>query len=157
MPPSKFTIRVYGIYINENNQLLLSDEFIQGKYFTKFPGGGLEFGEGIFDCLKREWMEEVGIDIEIKEHFYTNDFFIASVFNPDAQVISIYYIVEPLDKNIITTSKKFDFLSENKNSDQSLRFQNLEEIDLDDITLLTDRTVVELLKKNISFKNLLKN
>ena len=48
------SIRVYGILINGNKQLLVSDEFIRGGYYTKFPGGGLEFGEGTRDCLKRE-------------------------------------------------------------------------------------------------------
>lgn len=152
MIPNSFTVRVYGIYINENNQLLLSDEIIQDKYFIKLPGGGLEFGEGILDCLKREWMEEVGTEIEIKEHFYINDFYIASVFNPQAQIISVYYIVEPINKNFITTFKKFDFSENNLNINQSLRFENLQDINLEDITFLTDRKVVELLKEK--FKKL---
>ncbi|MFN5439619.1 MAG: NUDIX hydrolase, partial [Bacteroidota bacterium] len=41
-----FNIRVYGILISDDNQVLVSDEFIRGNYYTKFPGGGLEFGEG---------------------------------------------------------------------------------------------------------------
>ena len=48
-----FNIRVYGILINEQHQLLVSDEYIRGNYYTKFPGGGLEFGEGTRDCLVR--------------------------------------------------------------------------------------------------------
>ena len=39
-------IRVYGILINEQKQVLVSDELIRGGYYTKFPGGGLEYGEG---------------------------------------------------------------------------------------------------------------
>ena len=45
-------IRVYGIIINDENQVLLSDELRFGNAFTKFPGGGLEWGEGTKDCLK---------------------------------------------------------------------------------------------------------
>ena len=41
-----FNLRVYGILLGENKQVLVSDEFIRGSYYTKFPGGGLEFGEG---------------------------------------------------------------------------------------------------------------
>jgi hypothetical protein len=52
------TIRVYGILINEQQQILVSDEFIRGMYVTKFCGGGLEEGEGTRDCLRREFMEE---------------------------------------------------------------------------------------------------
>ena len=70
-----FNIRVYGILLDKNKRVLISDEFIRGNYFTKFPGGGLEFGEGTRDCLKREFKEETGLDVEIKEHIYTTDFF----------------------------------------------------------------------------------
>ena len=57
----RFNLRVYGILINDKKQVLVSDEFIRGNYYTKFPGGGLEFGEGTRDCLKREFMEEMNL------------------------------------------------------------------------------------------------
>ena len=72
---SRFNLRVYGILINEKNEVLVSDEFIRGSYITKFPGGGLEFGEGTRDCLKREFMEEMELTVEVGEHLYTTDFF----------------------------------------------------------------------------------
>jgi 8-oxo-dGTP pyrophosphatase MutT (NUDIX family) len=58
-----FNIRVYGILVNEEKKVLVSDELIRGSYITKFPGGGLEFGEGTRDCLQREFMEEMNIFI----------------------------------------------------------------------------------------------
>ena len=61
MAINRFTIRVYGILFDENKRILVSDEFIRGDYFTKFPGGGLEIGEGTRDCLKREFKEETGV------------------------------------------------------------------------------------------------
>ena len=60
-----FNVRVYGLLINENKQVLVSDEYIRGDYITKFPGGGLEFGEGTRDCLKREFMEEMTLDVRV--------------------------------------------------------------------------------------------
>src|SRR3954452_7768498 len=89
----KFTIRVYGILMDDNKRVLVSDEFIRGNYFTKFPGGGLEFGEGTRDCLKREFKEETGLDVAIGDHIYTTDFFQISAFNNVDQIISIYYFV----------------------------------------------------------------
>ena len=53
---NRFNIRVYGLLINEQKQVLVSDELIRGSYITKFPGGGLEFGEGTRNCLQREFM-----------------------------------------------------------------------------------------------------
>jgi 8-oxo-dGTP diphosphatase len=88
---NRFNIRVYGICI-ANGKLLVNEEIIRGKKIIKFPGGGLHWGEGIIDCLKREWKEELNIDIEVKGHFYTTDFFQTSAFD-NSQVISIYYWV----------------------------------------------------------------
>ena len=54
-----FTQRTYGILINKKQEVLISDEFRFGRYFRKFPGGGVEKGEGIIDALKREFKEEL--------------------------------------------------------------------------------------------------
>lgn len=89
--PSRFNIRVYGIWI-QDNKLLVNEEAIRNAKVIKLPGGGLELGEGINDCLKREFREELGIDIQVLQHFYTTDFYQPSAFD-DTQVISIYYRV----------------------------------------------------------------
>ena len=115
-----FNLRVYGILINEKEQVLVSDELIRGSYITKFPGGGLEFGEGTRDCLQREFMEEMNLKVEIGNHIYTTDYFQASAFNTAKQILSIYYFVkaaEPLQ--IKTSSKKHDFTPEQLNNKQA--------------------------------------
>ncbi len=142
----KFNIRVYGLLINERNQILLSDEEEYGFRFSKFPGGGLEYGEGLVDALKREFIEECSAEIEVSEHFYTTDFFIQSVFN-DSQVISVYYIVNPvssLDLNF--RESPFDFDQEGDLL-QAFRWKNLHELTVADVTFPTDQRVVELLKE----------
>ena len=95
---NRFNIRVYGILVNEKKQVLVSDEYIRGNFYTKFPGGGLEFGEGTRDCLKREFKEEMNLEIEIGSHIYTTDYFQLSAFNPEQQIVSIYYYVKALGK-----------------------------------------------------------
>src|SRR3954464_14094880 len=105
-----FSIRVYGILINDKQQVLVSDEYIRGGYYTKFPGGGLERGEGTRDCLKREFKEEMDLEVQVQDHIYTTDYFQVSAFNPEHQIISIYYSVEALEP--ITAplrDKEFDF------------------------------------------------
>jgi len=77
-----FTIRVYGILLNNKKQVLVSDEHIRGSYYTKFPGGGLELGEGTRDCLAREFMEEMNLKVEVGNHIYTTDFYQMSAFRP---------------------------------------------------------------------------
>ena len=93
--PSRFNVRVYGLWIHDG-RILINEELIRGNNVIKFPGGGLEPGEGVIDGLKREWQEELDLDIEILEHFYTTDFFQQSAFD-DSQVISIYYLVSSGD------------------------------------------------------------
>lgn len=96
-----FNIRVYGLLINENNEVLLSDEFRGGVAFTKFPGGGLEFGEGIAEALKREFIEELDLTVMVEDLFYVNDHLQISAFNNQSQLIAFYYFV---------TSSKLDQL-----------------------------------------------
>ena len=90
---NRFTIRVYGLLINEQNQVLLVHERMPEIEFTKFPGGGLEFGEGTADCLIREFKEETGLDVQVKRHLYTTDFFQQSAFRKTDQLIAIYYLL----------------------------------------------------------------
>src|SRR3984893_16940171 len=100
----QFNVRVYGLLINDNNEILISDEQEYGMRFTKFPGGGLEFGEGLIDGLKREFVEECYVEVEVVSNFYTTDFFVKSAFN-SSQVINVYYLVKnitPLNLTIKT-------------------------------------------------------
>ncbi len=89
----KFNIRVYGVLV-ENNKLLIVEECYKQREITKLPGGGMNPGEGTIECLCRELKEELNIDIEVKNHFYTTDFFQQSVFRGDEQILSIYYIIK---------------------------------------------------------------
>lgn len=93
-PITRFTIRVYGLWLRADREVLLSHEFYRGQEMFKFPGGGLEPGESTIEGLKREFMEEVGIAVRVLAHFYTTDFLVRSSFDPQVQVLSIYYLVE---------------------------------------------------------------
>ncbi|MBL7950100.1 MAG: NUDIX domain-containing protein [Flavobacteriales bacterium] len=96
-----FTLRVYGLLIH-NGQILVSDELIKGQRITKFPGGGLEFGEGLKDCLVREIREEIGVEAIEPVHFYTTDFFQQSAFHSTPmQVVSVYYTFKVADASAI--------------------------------------------------------
>lgn len=141
-----FNVRVYGLLINEKEQVLLSDEEHEGVYLTKFPGGGLEYGEGLIDALKREFFEECGFQIEVKDHLYTTDFFEKSAFN-ESQIISIYYLVKPLSPVQLASSElPFDF-PEGSKFRQAFRWRNLHALQSSDVTFLTDKKAIEAVKK----------
>ena len=148
-----FNIRVYGILISEDNQVLVSDEFIRGNYYTKFPGGGLEFGEGTRACLAREFMEEMNLKVDVKEHLYTTDFFQMSAFNPEHQIISIYYKVEPLELiKVPLREKAFEFdeqqlsVYRETGETETFRMIPMEEFGEHSVSLPIDKVVAGLIK-----------
>ena len=142
---TRFTVRVYGIFLNESQEILLSDESYMGHRFTKFPGGGLEYGEGTLDCLKREIREETGCAIEVLRHLYTTDFFQESKFYPGIQVISIYYLARFTEPPCFPVSEKlFDF-PEDAERGQSFRWVLLEKLKPEDVTLPIDKKVAGML------------
>ncbi len=139
-----FNVRVYGLLINDNDEVLISDEYEYKMNFTKFPGGGLEYGEGLTDGLKREFMEECNAEVIVMGHFYTTDFFVKSAFN-DSQIISVYYLVKPvaeLNLNIKTTP--FDFDGEGEVL-QAFRWIKLSDLRPEEFTFPIDQHVAKLL------------
>lgn len=138
----RFNIRVYGLLI-EKKHILVSDENKFGYQFTKFPGGGLEFKEGISDCLKREFSEELGIRIEVNELFHINEDYVPSAFNIEDQIISIYYLVQCENPNKIqTVKKKFDF----KDKEEVHRWIKISELNKDDFRFPIDKMVISKLQ-----------
>ncbi|MFB2121520.1 NUDIX domain-containing protein [Parapedobacter sp. 2B3] len=133
-----FNIRVYGILINEHQEVLISDEREYGMEFSKFPGGGLEYGEGLLDGLIREFNEECGADITVLRHIHTTDVFVKSAFN-DSQVLAVYYLVKnktPLQGRF--GRKAFDFEA-GRAIDQSFRWIPIGHLDESDLTFEMDR------------------
>lgn len=150
----RFNIRVYGILLNEQKQVLVSDELIRGSYITKFPGGGLEFGEGTRDCLQREFMEEMNLKVEVGHHIYTTDYFQMSAFNPEHQIISIYYFATALEEiKVPLREKPFDFdeaqmkIYEEKKETETFRFINWEQFSSESVTLPIDKIVASFIKE----------
>lgn len=134
----KFNVRVYGILINERLEVLLSDECRFGFSFTKFPGGGLEWGEGLKDAVKREFQEEFQLEIEVGEQFYVNTFFQQSAFNEEDQIISFYFLVE--------AKSKIEILEHNLPLNQEgefLRWQAISELKQEMLNFPIDKLVAE--------------
>ncbi|MCX6252686.1 MAG: NUDIX domain-containing protein [Bacteroidetes bacterium] len=147
---NRFNIRIYGIFI-DGDKVLVTDEFRLGTLMTKFPGGGLKFGEGTIDCLKREFREELQTDITILSHFYTTDFYQPTELLPATfQLISIYYLVK-VEKpfSFTTTQKKFDF-PEIAEGAQNFRWIDLKTLNETDFTLPIDKVVGGMLMSRFS-------
>ena len=143
----KYVIRVYGILISKKHEVLLSDEYQMDMKMTKFPGGGMETGEGAIDCLKREANEEFGQKIEIIKHLYTTDFYQEALFYPGFQLISIYYQIELEERPKFKISNvPFDF-PEMVNESQSFRWQPIDKLNEEYLTFPIDKKMVRIIKK----------
>ena len=94
----KFNIRVYACVVKDKKVLVLHEEYA-GDFLVKFPGGGLEYGESVIECLHREFMEELNVKIKNISHFYTQEDFIISRFRPNEQLLTLYYFAEIYDES----------------------------------------------------------
>ncbi len=142
---NRFNVRVYFLLIDEKKGLLVSDEIIRGKHYTKFPGGGLEFGESTVEGAMRESLEELGQAIEVAEHFYTTDIFVQSQFNPSDQVLAIYYKAKlKEDQRFISSEKRFDF-KQLVDNEESFRWIPLHDLNADDFSFPSDKIAVRML------------
>ena len=134
-----FNVRVYALLEHEGEVLVIHEPF-QNQLIYKFPGGGLEFGEGTRDCLIREFQEELNLDVEIGEHFYTQDFFIQNAFDTTEQILMIYYLAK-------TSKEAIEKMQVMDQDIEALIWKSIDELNPDDMTLATDKIVVDLYKK----------
>ena len=139
-----FNLRVYGLIINENQEILLSDECRFGHFFTKFPGGGVEKGEGIIDALHREFQEELNLKIEDATPFYFNDFYQESAFRKEDQIVSFYYLVKCDISKIKVENYEIPFQEETEKQ----RWISIALLNENNLTFPIDKTVVGKLKES---------
>lgn len=72
---NKLRLRVSGICIKEDQILLIKHSYLGKKdYLWAPPGGGVQFGEDIKTSLKREFVEETALIVEIQDFLFVNEF-----------------------------------------------------------------------------------
>lgn len=143
----KFNIRVYLILYDQSGwQIVVSDELIRGNTYTKFPGGGVELGEGIADAAKREAMEELGIEVLLGRQLYVSDFFIRSAFIPTDQIISVYYEA----RSMPGAGDALCYHRSLRQQDQreSFRWVSLEDLANENFAFPADRYLVKLITQS---------
>lgn len=142
----RFNIRVYALIINENKEVLLSDECRNGYAFTKFPGGGLEWGEGTKETIERELKEELNIEAKAIELLYVNDFFQQSAFREEDQLISFYYLIDTDLTQIETREHDVPLTSDG----EEFRWISIDELKANIMTFPIDKLVIAKLKVKYS-------
>ncbi len=145
--PNRFNVRVYGLLFYQG-KVLISRETYNGIRMTKFPGGGLDFGEGLEEALIREFTEELELPIGLGELYYINDFLQISAFNPKDQLLAIYYRVLPLQ-----SARWEEIRSINKikgtEPDQSFEWIPIPEISHIRLSFPVDKKVATLMEEKL--------
>ena len=88
----KFTARCYALIVSDTGRLLVMKERWRGVDLNKLPGGGLELGEGLLECLNRELKEEFARFEPCQwSHLHTPTHYFTSQFRPDEQLLLTYF------------------------------------------------------------------
>ncbi|MDG1674981.1 MAG: tRNA (5-methylaminomethyl-2-thiouridine)(34)-methyltransferase MnmD [Flavobacteriales bacterium] len=95
-PTGRLNVRVYMMVTRQEPstgklQVLVSYERLPMGGVMKFPGGGLEWGEGTTACLRREALEELGQPVEVERLVHVSQRAHISSFDPNHQVIAVHY------------------------------------------------------------------
>lgn len=114
-----FSYRVAGILIRDGKVLLQKPTNDTGY---AFPGGHVEFGETNEDTLIREFKEEIGADIKVKEIKWVAEIFFPWGDKPCHQ-ICLYYIIELADETQIPLDGKFIAREQIEGRDFDIEFQ----------------------------------
>ena len=89
----KFRVALYGVLV-EDRKVLLANTRVPSGLITNFPGGGLELGEAPLEAVPREFREETGLHVEVKELLFCSQQFQQNPEYPTEQLMHIYYRVE---------------------------------------------------------------
>ena len=136
-----FNVRTYGVLLSKDlNQVLLVEEMIEGRRLLKFPGGGIELGEGPAEALKREFKEELEFSVEVESVFYVSPNFHVSYFRPQ-QFLGLYWRLRWSDLNQVPTSQ---------NPNIKAHWKNISALRPEELTHPLDQEVVRHL---LSLKN----
>ena len=57
----------------------------------------LEYGEGTTDCLKREFKEELNLNITVGDAFYIQENFVPSLAKDGKQLVTLYFFATILN------------------------------------------------------------
>jgi ADP-ribose pyrophosphatase YjhB (NUDIX family) len=91
MAEKTIRVRVAGILTNKKNELLLVNHKKNGRSYWLLPGGGVEHGESFHEALKREFMEELSMELDkIGDLFLVHD----TVYpGKERHIVNLYFTV----------------------------------------------------------------
>ena len=117
---NKLRVRVCGLCIEDDHVLVINHKGIRAGDFWAPPGGGLQFGETLETCLKREFVEETGFHIEVQDFQLISEF-----INIPLHALEIFFLVNKLTGVL---KKGFDPEMEDSQIIQDVKFMSWSQI-----------------------------
>jgi 8-oxo-dGTP diphosphatase len=96
---NKLRLRACGLLVKNEELLLVSHTGISKGKFWAPPGGGVDFGESAEECLKREFVEETGLHVDVKDFLFVCEF-----IQKPLHAVELFFEVSSLSDEIVTGS-----------------------------------------------------
>ena len=105
---AEIKVAVKGVLIKDQKMLIVqrSHDDETGAGTWESVGGILEFGESFEDALKREFMEEVGLDVSLNKLLFSATFFP----HPTRQIVLLSFLCDSLDNAVVLSSEHEQYL-----------------------------------------------
>lgn len=92
-------LRCAGIY-SENEKILLVKHRKKQREYYLLPGGGREKDETLLETLKREWKEELNLDIEVGDILFIGESFAANKSERNRNVTQVVFSIKKISGEI---------------------------------------------------------
>lgn len=117
----RLRLRVNGVLIEEDKILMIQHRMGNDRHFWNVPGGGMHYGSDAVENLKREFLEETGLVIEVKKFLYVYEY-----LAPPLHAVELYFEVVKLNGNLMVG--KDPELAHDRQIISDIGFLGLEEI-----------------------------
>ncbi len=85
----RLRVRVNGVLVEGDKILVIQHKMSEDKYLWTVPGGGMDYGSDAVSNLRREFLEETGLDVEVR-----NFLFIHELLDPPLHALELFFDVE---------------------------------------------------------------
>jgi 8-oxo-dGTP diphosphatase len=87
--------RVNGILTKNDSILMIKHKMSAERYFWNVPGGGMKYGSSVRKNLEREFLEETGLLVQVKEFICAHEY-----LEPPLHAIELFFNVEEIGGNL---------------------------------------------------------
>jgi 8-oxo-dGTP diphosphatase len=117
----RLRLRVNGVLLEEDRILMIKHQMSGDRFFWNVPGGGMEYNSNTVDNLKREFLEETGLEISVNDLLCVHEF-----LKPPLHAVELYFEVSNVGGEL---KKGADpELAENRQIITALEFLTVEEL-----------------------------